>query len=210
MKTLSRIISLICLAMCFAGCETTPDPIFTGNPPALDPTNTNGPTINLADVGRFKNGDLVVVTFSGGPEAVQMPQHDERIKDDGTITLPLIGSIKAVGKSPGTLQHEIQSAYVPKYYKRLNVTVKPFEQFFYVQGQVRQPGRYPYSGEITAMKAITTAGGFTDFANKKKVRLVREGDAILFINCEKLEKDPSQDPKVLPGDQIYVILRRWF
>lgn len=209
MKTLNRVFALIGLALCLAGCVSTePDPVFTTNNPGTD--STNGAPIDLAEVGRFKNGDLVVITFSGGPGGDLIPQHDERIKDDGTITLPLIGSIKAAGKSPGTLQNEIQNAYVPKYYKRLTVTVKPFEQFFYVQGQVRQPGRYPYSGEITAMKAITTAGGFTDFANKKKVRLTREGDAILQLNCEILEKDPSQDPKVLPGDQIRVELRRWW
>ena len=209
MKTLNRVFALTGLALCLAGCVSTePDPVFTTNNPTTD--STNGAPINLAEVGRFKHGDLVVVSFSGVPGGDLIPQHDERIKDDGTITLPLIGSIKAVGKSPGSLQHEIQSAYVPKFYKRLTVTVKPFEQFFYVQGQVRQPGRYPYSGEITAMKAITTAGGFTDFANKKKVRLTREGDAILQLNCEKLEKDPSQDPKVLPGDQIRVELRRWW
>lgn len=208
MKTLTRFIAIISLALCIAGCGTTgPEPAFTTNAPTSD-SSTNTP-VNAAEVGRFNNGDLVVVTFSGGPDGVQMPQHDERIKDDGTITLPLIGSIKAVGKSPGTLQHEIQNAYVPKYYVRLNVTVKPFEQFFYVQGQVRQPGRYPYSGEITVTKAITTAGGFTDYANKKNVKLVREGDAILILNCKKIEEDPALDPKVLPGDQIYVKQRIW-
>ncbi len=66
-------------------------------------------------------GDLVVVNLSGLPETI--PPHEERIKEDGTITLPYIGAVKAAEKTPGELQNEIHDLYVPKIYSHLTVTV---------------------------------------------------------------------------------------
>src|SRR5437899_2208593 len=76
----------------------------------------------------LRPGDLLLITFSGLP--VPILDHKEKIKDDGTITLQLIGSIKAEGKTTGQLQKEIQAAYVPAYYKQLTITVRADELFF--------------------------------------------------------------------------------
>ena len=70
--------------------------------PALGPESV-GPF--APDIERFAIGDLIHVTFSGITDPIQ--PHEERIKDDGTITLPLIGAIKAGGKTPGELQKAI-------------------------------------------------------------------------------------------------------
>ncbi len=69
-----------------------------------------------------------------------MFRHEETIKEDGTITLPLIGSVYAVGKTAGELQNEIYTNYVPKYYVRLTVTVKSGDRVYYVGGEVKSPG----------------------------------------------------------------------
>jgi protein involved in polysaccharide export with SLBB domain len=212
MKTLTQYLLLLCLALGVAGCATNsyePDPVFTTN--GLNAAaSSNSEPANISDFGRFNYGDVVVVNFSGGPADLQMPPHEERVTEDGTITLNLVGSIKALGKTPSMLQKEIHDKYVPAYYKRLTVTVRPFEQFFYVEGYVRQSGRFPYSGEMTVRKAITTAGGFSEFADRKNIRLIRANNTeLLIINADKLEKNPSEDPKVLPGDQIEVKLRRF-
>ena len=116
---------LLATGVIFTGCSNVPvkkDPFvsappkpraFTGQPSA-DGGQTN------VQVARFRVGDTVVVSFSGGPD--QIPDHEEAIKEDGNITLDLIGKIHALGKTPGELQDEIQSDYVPKYYRRLTVT----------------------------------------------------------------------------------------
>ncbi len=158
--------------------------------------------------GRFAIGDLVRVTFSGIVDSI-LP-HEERIKDDGTITLPLIGAIKAAGKTPGELQKVITDAYVPDYYKRLTVTVSSDRRVYYVGGYVKIPGRQEYIGMTTVTKAIQAAGDFNDFANRKKVMLTRADGKTLTVNCIKAAIDPALDLEVFPGDKIEVPLRGLF
>lgn len=149
----------------------------------------------------FHVGDLVTVAFENISET--MPAHPERIHEDGTITLPLIGSVVAVGKTAGDLQKEIQDRYVPKYYTALTVTVHGEGTFFYVDGEVVQRGAKEYPGEMTIVKAISMAGGFTDFARRSKVVLTRGGHTEI-INVQKAINDPRYDVPVYPGDKIYV------
>ena len=56
---------------------------------------------------------------------------------------------------------------------------------------------------MTVMSAINAAGDFTEYADQGKVRLTRDGQ-VSIVNCKKARKDPSEDKKVLPGDQIQV------
>jgi protein involved in polysaccharide export with SLBB domain len=98
---------------------------------------------------------------------------------------------------------------VPKYYRHLTVTVNTGDRVYYVTGEVKQPGRQLYVGQMTVTKAITTAGDFTDFANHKKVRLIRANGQTIKVNCDKALQDPSQDPSVYPNDQIQVPRKIW-
>lgn len=210
------------LGLALMGCRTGPsdEPVFSDVPttpaevrPVSVPTSVPSVTEMVA-IGAptnasvaFRPGDSVTVTFSGVGDT--LPIHEERIKDDGAITLPLIGSVVALGKTPGELQKEIQDLYVPKFYKRLVVTVKSLDQVFYVGGEVRQPGRQVWIGEIRVTQAIQAAGGFTDFANKKNVLLMRADGTQVEVHCLKAMKDPKLDPKVKPGDSI-TVRRRWW
>ena len=87
---------------------------------------------------------------------------------------------------------------------RLTVTVSSPQRVFYVGGEVKQPGRQLYVGETTVTKAIQAAGDFTDFANHKKVKLIRQNGEVVTVNCVKALQDPTSDPAVYPGDQIQV------
>lgn len=146
-------------------------------------------------------GDMVVITFQGAPT---MTVHEERIKEDGSITLPIINSIKAAGKTRGQLQKDIQDAYVPKYYRNLVATIKAEERYFVVGGDVKLPNRYVYAGQQTVLGAIATAGGFTEFAAKNRVILTRVNGKQITIDCEKAEKKPELDLPVYPGDRVSV------
>jgi polysaccharide export outer membrane protein len=171
-----------------AGCETAPK--FGDVPPGAG--------------NMFHVGDQVTVSFisvNGDPNI--LPPHSEQVREDGTITLSLIGSVTAVGKTAGELQKEIYDRYVPKFFPGLTVTVKGEVTFFYVDGEVRSPGRKEYPGEMTLVKAISDSGGVTDFAKKTKVRLSRGGHSQV-INLDKAIQDPSYDVPVYPGDKIYV------
>jgi len=148
-----------------------------------------------------------MVTLTGPLEVIQ--PHSEPIKEDGTITMPNIGHVQAAGKTAGELQNTIHDLYVPKYYRHLTVTVNTGDRVYFVTGEVKGPGRQLYVGQMTVTKAITTAGGFTDFANQKKVWLIRAGGQRVKVNCDKAYQDPSQDPLVYPNDQIQVPRKFW-
>ncbi len=91
--------ALLFAAAIFAGCDSM-------QPNAAQPSTPANPTIGVA---RFQVGDTVVVTLTTGSdqESTGIPPHEDSVKEDGTITLPLIGKVIAVGKTPGELQNEI-------------------------------------------------------------------------------------------------------
>jgi protein involved in polysaccharide export with SLBB domain len=196
MKLFARGFFCMMLAGVFlTGCSSTPPT-----------TLPSGGTQPEASVARFHSGETVSIIYSGTPDPIL--QHDEQIKDDGTITLPLIGAVKAEGKTGGELQTEIHDLYVPKYYVRLNVVVKPGDLIYYVRGEVKQPGREIYVGETTVTKAITSAGDFTDYASHN-VKLIRANGQVIKVDVDEALKDPTLDPSVFPGDQV-VVPRRFF
>jgi polysaccharide export outer membrane protein len=161
---------------------------------------------SAADVARFHVGDTIIVTLSGLPQ--DLPPHQEPIKEDGTITMPDIGKVEAAGKTAGQLQNEIHDLYVPRIYTHLTVTVNIGDRVYYVSGEVKAPGRQLYVGETTVTKAITSAGDFTDFANKHKVWLIRAGQRAK-VNVTRVLAGKDPDPPVYPGDQISVPRRIW-
>jgi len=168
-------------------------------------TNTNSTASGSTDI--LRPGDKITVTLSDIPMG---PIHQElTISDEGKITLHLNQTFSAAGKTRAVLQEEIHERYYPSLYKQLTVTIKPEERFFYVEGQVKAPNRYLYSGELSVLKAITAAGGFTDFANRKKVQVTRGSKKTETINCEKAKEDPKLDLPIYPGDIISVPKRWW-
>jgi polysaccharide biosynthesis/export protein VpsN len=195
-----------------AGCQTS-QPAYSA-PPAMNEQGDNPPIGQQASTGSvlvsersdfFTVGDTVTVTFSG----VQDPplKHEEEVKGDGTITITLIGSVKADHKTPGDLQKEIYAAFVPKYYTAnsgFNVTVQPKERVFYVGGEVKIEGPKVYLGKTTLTKAIQAAGGFTDYANKRSVKLIRADGTTSTVNWNKANDNPTLDPSIFPGDKIHV------
>lgn len=219
-------VGAIISTLLFVGCASTSEsggPRFSEPPADLFPTNV------VADAGggagaangsaglsalkpegdRLRVGDRVTVKFSGNPDQQNLPTHEQVIKDDGTITLPYIQDVKAVGKTLGQLQKEIHDQYVPAYYKRLTITILGEQRVYYVGGQVKQPGRQMYIDATTVTKAIQSAGDFTDFAAKRRVELTRADGKKFIIDCEKATKDPSLDLPVYPGDKINVPQRGW-
>lgn len=158
-----------------------------------------------ADVLRV--GDPITITFTGVSDPP--PKFDERIKADGMISLPLVKQpLKAAGKTRGQLEEEIYRLYVPNLYVRLTVKVNSEGRYFHVRGEVRSPGRFQYLGEMTILKAVASAGDFTDFANKRGVTITRAGRKI-SVDCEKAQKNPQHDVAILPDDLI-IVPRRFF
>jgi len=182
------------------GCSTIHDQFGQSSPPKSKLAAATGDEV----AGRLRPGDEVVVRIdTGGAQPTTPAPSDLTIDEDGNISLPLVGSIKAAGLTAGELAERIQANYVPRYYVRCNATVLVSARFFYLGGEVRNPGRFPWTEDTTLLKAISTASGFTDYANRQKVQLIRGGKLEVY-NCEDLQRNPAKDPPVRPGDTITV------
>lgn len=208
-------LGLLLAGFILGGCSSSSEDIlFSDNPappPAVTGTETGTGTTGTTSAdtmsgdltaARFHKGDIVTVDYSG--TVTPIPESVQTITEDGSISLPYIGAVRALGKTSGELQNDIHDLYVPKYYVRLTVTVSSPQRVFYVGGEVKQPGRQLYVGETTVTKAIQAAGDFTDFANQKKVKLIRHNGEVITVNCVKALQDQTLDPPVYPGDQIQV------
>jgi len=196
------------VGLTLAGCSSpSEERLFSDMPHPPAATGLPGPSHSAADVARFHVGDTIIVSLSGLP--VEIPPHQEPIKEDGTITLPDIGKVRAAGKTAGELQNDIHDLYVPGFYTHLTVTVNIGERVYYVSGEVKVPGGQLYRGETTVTKAIASTGDFTDFANKHKVWLIRVNGQRIKVDVPKVLAGKAPDPPVYPGDQITVPRRIW-
>ena len=162
--------------------------------------------VNSASISTiFRPGDVLEVDFAdtqGLPSKWQ-----QTIREDGTITLPLSKTVNAAGLRKGELEQAIHDVYVPSILRRLTVNVRSDKRSYFVSGEVKLPGEKEHTGHITAMRAIATAGDFTDFANKSKIEIFRVSGEKIRLNGKKALQDASKDVPVYPGDRVHVYRR---
>ena len=151
---------------------------------------------------QIRAGDKLTLSFLDIPDA--MPEKEFEVRSDGALNLPLNISVHAVGKNFSQLEREIRTNYVPRFYQRMTVIIKPGNRFYSVAGEVKQPGQLLYLGQTTVVRAITSAGDFTDFASRRKVQITRANGQTEVIDCIKARKDPRYDRSICPGDHINV------
>ena len=157
-------------------------------------------------------GDSVDIRLGGVPaEETAALTATQTIDDSGMVNLPYIGKIKIAGLDSDKAQQVIEARLVSgKIYTNPTITlnVQTSSRFVNVTGEVKGSGRVPYTADLTVMSAIAAASGFNDFADKKRVKLTRNGK-VEVIDTRKFAIDPSLDVKVLPGDQIFVPQSIW-
>jgi polysaccharide biosynthesis/export protein VpsN len=170
------------------------------------PSASEAPTVDTVEKGienRIRSGDDIIVRITGTSTTLDNA-YGQLVPDSGEISLPYIDQVKALDKTPAELSADIKKAYIDGgFFRIINVTVSLKDRFFYIRGEVRSSGRYLWSPDMSILKAITTAGGFTDFANPRDVRVDRRGQ-IVKINCSLAYSDPKYDIPILPSDSITV------
>jgi polysaccharide export outer membrane protein len=200
------------LLLAWAGLQGAP-------PTAADPAakvlgdlsaTTDDAAVDLAADSIFRIGkeDLLRVTVFG-EEALSVPQL--QVRPDGMISLPLIGDIQAAGETPESLARRVTRLYEDKV-RAPSVTVMVVQinsLKVFVTGKVQNPGSFSLGRETTLLQAIALVGGLTEFANTKKVLIIREdekGPRRLEINYEKILSGESLDQnlKLQAGDTIVV------
>jgi protein involved in polysaccharide export with SLBB domain len=201
------IFGLLLSMVWLAGCATTDSGTrFEPLPGEEQQVSASAPG-EILDV--ITPGSAITIVFSDIP--IQVAPIEERVKEDGTITLLYNQTFAAAGKTRRQLETEIRERYVPRYFVNMTVSVKQQEntRFYFVGGEVRNPGRQVYLGPMTVLKAIQSCGDFTDFANRRRVQLIRVDGTIHVVNANSALRDPKQDLPVYPGDRIHVPRSIW-
>jgi len=170
------------------------------------------PCAALASDVAFRVGDTLELRIGGVPaEETQLVTGSYTVDGEGDINLPHVGKVRAAGLGQAALQRAIEAAYRnSQIYTNptITVTVPTTLRFVNVSGDVRQPRRVEYTSDLTVLGAISAAGGFTDFADQRKVRLLR-GGRVQIVDIKAVRSNPSLDIILLPGDQIEVPQSFW-
>ena len=152
-------------------------------------------------------GDPVELKISGVPAEEQAQVNNTYTVDaEGSVNLPYINKVRANGLTPAQLAGSIEGAYrAGKIFTNPTITIimQPAARFVNVGGAVRSPTRVPFTEDMTLLAAINAAGGFNDFADQKRVRVLRGNDVKLY-DVRQSRRDPSKDPKLQPGDRVEV------
>jgi protein involved in polysaccharide export with SLBB domain len=102
------------------------------------------------------------------------------ISPDGTVTMPLIGSVRAAGRTTSDLARVLTQAYASGKFlqePKISISVVSYRPF-YIFGEVLTPGKYPYTSGLNVLTAVATAGGFTYRASKSSVLIRHAGDDV--------------------------------
>jgi len=142
----------------------------------------------------------------GVGDKIQIDVYDEAdlgvvttLSQTGIIAYPFLGDLKIVGLTVKEAQQLITDGLKGTYLvdPTVSVTVLQYRPF-YIHGEVKQSGGYPYQPGLTLRKAVTLAGGFTERASVNKMSVIREADA-------KHKPTPiTLDDLVNPGDTITI------
>jgi polysaccharide export outer membrane protein len=191
--TVKSIAALItACAVAFTACETAP-PSEAAPPPAAKPAQT---VAAIADEYTLDAGDKLNITVFGEKELSGPFQ----VSGQGDISMPLVGEVKAKGLTLRELQRAIETAYREGQFLRspqVSAEVVNYRPF-YIRGEVKTSGEYPYQSGLTVMNAIARAGDFSYRANRKKVYITPKDSTV----ANEVELTPNL--LVHPGDTIEI------
>jgi len=152
-------------------------------------------------------GDKITIRLTGVPDTANEGYIIEmQVPTSGDISVPLIKdrSFHAAGRTPSDVAADIVATYkAEKIYTTPVITIVQEERFVTVGGDVRNPMRVIYTSDLTLTGAINAAGGFTEYAKRGAVRVLR-GQQVMQIDANAAAKNPGSDPALRPGDQVYV------
>ena len=175
------------------------------------------PAASLADPEVKKSAGAPVdpKSYVIGPEdvlAVRVWKEPEAsgivtVRPDGKITLALGGDVQASGLTPEQLSRKVTEA-LSNYINRPQVTVMVqavFSKKYYISGEVNRPGAFPLVVPTTIVEALTQAGGFREFANQKKIVIMRGPKRFNFNYKDYIKgKGLDQNVQLENGDHIVV------
>lgn len=185
-----RLTGITCLSFLFIWCLL----IALGSSPSS--AQTQG-LAQAPSAGTYVLGpnDRIRLKVYGEPDI----SGEYEIDSGGQVSVPLAGHLKAAGSTTRQLERSITSALSKGIVRdpRVNVEIAAYRPY-YILGEVKKSGEYPYRLGLTVMDAVASAGGFTYRANENKIYLRRAGAGV-----EEIYALDAPVP-VFPGDNIRV------
>lgn len=192
--------AVLILCHVVAGCSTTPDVVDTPLDPVItESANAAGSNVVAEPVNPDEyilgQGDTISIQVFDEPDLTL----NTSVGNSGSINYSYLGDVQVAGKSPLQLERHIAQLLQNGYLVNPSVNVAVIEyRPFYINGEVRAPGSYPYQPGLTLDKAIALAGGMTDRASARKMFVNKGGDdsqnsTQVFLNS-----------RIAPGDIITI------
>jgi polysaccharide export outer membrane protein len=183
--TMQRLLSyiLICLSLTIPLC-------------VLAQGTSQAESGSLDSIYKLGAGDLLSVQVFGEPD---LSFAEIRLTDAGTFSYPFLGEVRAKGLTSAEVEKTIKRRLRGDYLIDPKVTVRILEyRSFFVNGEVKKPGGYPFKPGLTLRKAIAIAGGFTERASRSKFYIIRDNDE------KRKPVRSSLDSNIYPGDIVTV------
>jgi polysaccharide export outer membrane protein len=178
----------------------------TSNPqPNPEPNPTQPLTINAMDYV-LKPLDPIVIKLSGPTDLANV---EDYLDAEGDINLKYIPDpVRASGKTGTQLERHIKNLYedVHKIYRKNQITVTVLipSKNYTVSGEVNRQGQYALSAGITLSRAISIAGGFSQWAKKSKIVVQRNDGSQEVCNFDRIKDNKEEDLLLRSGDIIFV------
>ncbi len=162
----------------------------------------------FVDAYKIGSGDILEIVTWKEPD---FTRGEVLVRIDGKISFPLLGDVQAAGRTPLEINKDIEEGlkdYIDS--PIVTVTVKnPESQKFYILGEVQKTGEYRLIKGLTVLQAFALAGGFTDWASKKEIILLRNEkgkDKVYSVNYKNIVKDKDfrQNIQIKADDTIIV------
>lgn len=145
-------------------------------------------------------GDVIAVSVYGDDSLSKT----YKVDDSGMIAVPLIGPVTVRGLTVNQAAAAIAAALANGFMRDPNVAVQiDTYRPFYIQGAVKGAGQFPYVPGMTIRAAVSTAGGYSDTANRNRATIYRR------VGERTVKTNVGLDFPIYPGDTI-VIAERWF
>jgi polysaccharide export outer membrane protein len=196
-----------CAALCAlaAGCSTVEDAPRGKDAYAAIPA---APAVGMDY--RIAPDDILRISIYHEPG---LSLEDARVTAAGMVRMPLIGDVSVAGLSASEASDVIAGRLGQRYLVSPQVTVfvkQATGRRITVDGEVREPGLFPFDGRLTLSQAVAMAKGPTRLASLGQIVVVREEGqrkAAMF-NLSEIRKGEAADPEILPGDMVIVGLSR--
>lgn len=198
-------------AALLSACSGNP-PIRSSSSLTVVPDTSALPVPQRGDLVAADRESLIGPLDSIGVDVFNVPDLSREMQVDasGRISMPLIGTIEARGKTANELAQAIEAALRGRYVRNPEVTVNirnSVSQVVTIDGQVTEPGLYPVTNQMTLMRAIASAKGLSEFAKQDDVVILRTVDGQRMAglyNMAAIRRGMYQDPPIFANDVVVV------